>query len=117
MQTPSSSNTIIQFTRYGLGNADPELQLKLVGTYLSMLLQNEMLPAAICLYTEAVKLAVEGSPVLPQLAELEEKGVRIILCTTCLNHYGLMEKIQVGIVGGMADIVEAQWKAGKVITV
>jgi sulfur relay (sulfurtransferase) complex TusBCD TusD component (DsrE family) len=47
---------------------------------------------------------------------LESKGVRLTVCSTCLNYFGLQNKIQVGIVGGMGDIIEAQIKAEKVIT-
>jgi intracellular sulfur oxidation DsrE/DsrF family protein len=75
-----------------------------------------MLPAAICFYTEGVKLVVDGSPVLEQLRSLEEKGVRMVVCSTCLNYYGLDDKLQVGVIGGMNDILEYQWKASKVIT-
>jgi sulfur relay (sulfurtransferase) complex TusBCD TusD component (DsrE family) len=42
--------------------------------------------------------------------------VRLIVCNTCLNYYGLLDKVRVGIIGGMADIIEAQWKADRVIT-
>jgi intracellular sulfur oxidation DsrE/DsrF family protein len=115
--TPVDSNTVILITRNGMGSSGPELQKKLIGTYLRLLLENNYLPAVICLYTEGVKLAVEDSPVLEQLKELEEKKVRIILCSTCLNFLGLMERIQVGIPGGMNDIIEAQWKASKVISI
>jgi sulfur relay (sulfurtransferase) complex TusBCD TusD component (DsrE family) len=59
---------------------------------------------------------VEGSPVLEQLHALEGKGVRLIICSTCLNYFGLQDKVKVGIVGGMADILEAQLRADKVIT-
>ena len=59
---------------------------------------------------------VEGSPVIDLLKSLEAKGVRLILCSTCLNYYNLTDKVQVGIVGGMTDIIEAQRRAGKVIS-
>jgi len=59
---------------------------------------------------------VEGSPLIEQLKALEAKGVHLILCSTCLNHYGLLDKVQVGIIGGMTDLIEAQWRADKVIT-
>jgi peroxiredoxin family protein len=59
---------------------------------------------------------VEGSPVLDQLHELEKAGVRLIVCSTCLDFFGLEGKVKAGIVGGMADILEAQVRAGKVIT-
>jgi sulfur relay (sulfurtransferase) complex TusBCD TusD component (DsrE family) len=113
---PADSKTVILINKNGMGEADESLMLKLISTYLRLLLENMYLPAAICFYTEGVKLAMDGSPVLEELRKLEEKRVRIILCSTCLNYYGLMDKIQVGIPGGMNDIIEAQWKASKVIT-
>jgi hypothetical protein len=54
--------------------------------------------------------------VLDQLVALEKKGVRLIVCSTCLNYFGLLDKIKTGIAGSMADILEAQLRAGKVIT-
>jgi intracellular sulfur oxidation DsrE/DsrF family protein len=109
-------DTVIQITNYGMGKGDPALQLKLIGKYLELILANENLPNVICFYTDGVKLVTEGSPVLEQLHALESKGVRLIACSTCLEYYNLIEKVQVGIVGGMPDIIEAQVKADKVIT-
>ena len=62
------------------------------------------------------KLMVSGSPVLEELKTLEAKGVRLIACGTCLNYFGLADDLQVGLQGGMTDIIEAQWRAEKVIT-
>jgi len=112
----SFANTVLLITREGMGSADTTLQHKLLETYLKLLLENGSLPSAICFYTDAVKLVVEGSPFLDQLTRIEKKGVRLIVCSTCLNYFGLAEKVQVGIVGSMADILEAQTKAAKVIT-
>lgn len=99
-----------------MGSADATLQHKLLDTYLNLLLQNESLPAAICFYTDGVRLVVEGSPLLERLSQIERRGVRLIICSTCLNYFGLIDKVRVGIVGGMPDILEAQIKAAKVIT-
>ena len=110
------SGTVILINRNGMGQATQELQLKLMTTYFCLLDEHDILPGAICFYTEGVYLAVEGSPVLEQLRSLETKGVRLILCSTCLNYYDLMDKVKVGIVGGMGDILEAQQRASKVIT-
>ena len=63
-----------------------------------------------------MKLVVEGSPVIDLLKQLESKGVLLISCLTCLNYYNLAEKVAVGVIGGMPDIVAAQWRASKVIT-
>ena len=99
-----------------MGSADIALQHKLLDTYLKLLIENNSLPAAICFYTDGVKLVVEGSPLLERLSETEQKGVRLIICSTCINYFGLSENVRVGIVGGMSDILEAQSKASKVIT-
>ena len=110
-------NTVILITNNGMGNADEKLQQLLFGKYLELLLQNGSLPAALCFYTDGVKLVCEGSPVLGQLHNLEQKGVRLIVCSTCLSYFELTPKVQVGIVGGMGDIIEAQINADKVITI
>jgi len=112
----SFSETIILITREGMGSAEVTLQYKLLDTYLNLLMENNSLPAAICFYTDGVKLVVEGSPLLERLSQIEQRGVRLIICSTCLNYFGLSEKVRVGIVGGMPDIIEAQGNAEKVIT-
>jgi len=109
-------NTILLLTGNGMGNADEKLRHLLLGKYLDLMIQNNNLPAAICFYTEGVKLVCEGSPVTEQLHTLETKGVRLIACSTCLTYFELTNKVRVGIVGGMGDILEAQTKAEKVIT-
>jgi selenium metabolism protein YedF len=108
---------LVMITNNGMGKGDQALQHKLIKTYLRLLAESDTLPAAICFYTDGVKLAVEGSPVIDELKALEAKGVHLILCSTCLNHYGLADNVRVGVVGGMTDIIEAQWRAGKVVTV
>ncbi|MDR3576540.1 MAG: DsrE family protein [Anaerolineaceae bacterium] len=116
MSNPTSG-IVILVTNDGMGKADTTLQHKLLQTYLTLLNDHNMLPAAICFYTDGVKLVVDGSPVLDLLKALEAKNVRLIVCSTCLNYFGLVDKVKVGIVGGMTDILEAQWQAEKVITI
>jgi len=112
----SFADTVILITREGMGSADTTLQLKLLDTYLRLLVENKTLPAVICFYTDGVKLVVEGSALLERLGQLEGGGVRLVVCSTCLAYFGLNDKVRVGIVGGMPDIIEAQAKASKVIT-
>jgi len=112
----TTSNTVILITNNGMGTGPQDLQLTLIEKYFQLLNQHDELPYVICFYTEGVKLVVEGSPMLEQLRALEARGVRLIVCSTCLNYFGLADKVKVGIVGGMTDIIEAQLNAGKVIT-
>ncbi len=117
MTVPETSKSVmIQVTNDGMGAADPELQSTLLRKYLLLLQQNGTLPSAICFYTSGVKMVIEGSPVLDVLQSLEAHGVRLIVCKTCLDYFGLLEKVRVGIVGGMGDIIAAQWLADKVIS-
>ena len=110
-------NTVILVTSNGMGRAEQELQERLFVKYLEVLLLHQELPAALCFYTDGVKLVCDGSQVLESLRALESRGVHLIICSTCLAYFNLTEKVQVGIVGGMGDIVEAQAKAEKVITI
>jgi intracellular sulfur oxidation DsrE/DsrF family protein len=116
IDTPQKDSITIIISNDGMGKGDYNLQQKLVSNYLSLLDESGTLPSAICFYTDGVKLVVEGSPVLNQLKSLEDKGVWLVVCQTCLKKYDLIDKIRVGIVGGMSDIIEAQWRAEKVIT-
>ena len=115
--TARDGSLLILVTDDGMGKTETALQHKLIHTYFSLLDENDMLPGAIGFYADGVKLVVEGSPVLDQLSSLEAKGVHIVVCKTCLDYLGLMDKVKVGIVGGMTDIIEAQWRAAKVITI
>ena len=114
----NSKAIVLVFKNNGMGmTSEQPLMDKLTKTFLNLTQQNSNLPRAICFYTEGVKLACEGSPVLNELQSLETAGVRLILCQTCLDYFGLMDKVQVGIVGGMGDIITAMSQADSVITV
>ncbi len=109
-------NTVLLFTRYGMGEAPDELQQRLAGKFLSLLNDAGTFPSKILFYTDGVKLACEGSPVLEHLRALQARGVELVLCQTCLDYYGLTERVAVGVVGGMPDIIEAMQRAEKVIS-
>ena len=111
-----NNQTVLLFTRAGMGDATVDLQEKLAQKFLTLVNESGMLPAKILFYTDGVKLACSGSPVLDPLKQLEAKGVELVLCKTCLDYFGLSEKVEAGIVGGMPDIIEAMAKAEKVIS-
>jgi hypothetical protein len=111
-----TNKTLVLFTCNGMGDAPGELQLKLAGTFLSILRQDTA-PGAIAFYGEGVRLACEGSPVLDCLGALAAKGVTLILCQTCLDYFGLRGDVRAGVIGSMADIVTAMSQADKVISV
>ncbi len=108
--------TVLLFTHNGMGDAPAELQQRLVTKFLGLLIDAKTLPAKVLFYTEGVKLACTGSPVLDQLRILQSQGVELVLCQTCLEYYSLRDKVAVGVVGGMSDIIEAMRQAPKVIS-
>jgi selenium metabolism protein YedF len=110
-------DTVILVPNNGMGKADLPLGQKLISKYFELLALHTDLPAAICFYTEGVKLVIDDSPVLGQLKELEARGVHLIVCSTCLDYFNITDRMKIGIVGGMSDIIEAQMKAEKVITI
>ncbi len=112
----SLAATVILVPREGLGSGEPELQLALMGKYLGLLLAGDLTPHALCFYTDGVHLVCEGSPVLEMLRSLEQRGCRLLVCTTCLEFYGLKDRQRVGSACAMPDILSAQLEAAKVIT-
>ncbi len=99
-----------------LGRGDDLLGAKLIGNFIATL--REMGPELWCvvLVNAGVKLAVAGSEVLAGLQALEQAGVRVLVCGTCLNHFQLLEAKEVGETTNMLDIVTAMQLADKVIT-
>jgi selenium metabolism protein YedF len=116
MTSSTKQDLTVIINNNGMGRSEPALGHKLIKTWLNMLDLDDRLPGTICFYAEGVKLACTGSPVLEELQSLADKGVALIVCTTCLNFFELLDELQVGTAGGMKDIVDAQWSAAKVIT-
>lgn len=108
--------TTILITRTGMGHAEPALSHKLIASYLGLLDLENRLPQTIAFYADGVHLVCEGSHVLEELAALAARGVDLVACGTCLNHFGLAKSVRVGREGTMRDIIAAQFEADKVIT-
>lgn len=100
-----------------MGFGDDELGKKLMISFIKTL--NEMGNDLwrLVFVNNGVKLSVENSPVLPELAALEADGVSILVCGTCLTHFDLLEKKQVGETTNMLDIITAMHLADKVIKI
>ena len=112
-----SKKTVFVFASYGMGQTDnAELKIKLAGKFLALIAEADPLPSQICFYTDGVKLCVTGSPVLDELRALVAKGVELVLCSTCLETFGLRDQVSVGVVGGMGDIITAMMNADNAVT-
>lgn len=111
----NNKNILLQITQNGMGGGGEELGLQLVTNYLKLIGEEIELPKFISFYNGGVKLICTGSPVIEILKSIEKKGVKLIACKTCLNHFNLMDKMEVGIAGTMVDIIQLQRIADKVI--
>ena len=109
-------NAVLLMTTDTLGAGDEALGKKLMSSYLYTLTQCEDVPGTIILMNAGVNLAVEGSLVLEDLKHLAGNGVTIMACGTCLDYYGLKEKLGVGEVGNMQKSAELMNRGDKVIT-
>ncbi len=87
-----------------LGRGDDGLGRILMGSFLRKLCSADRLPKAIIFYNSGVKLLAHGSEVLDAIEHLEQKGVEISACGTCVNYYQLnklVESVQIGDMSGM----------------
>lgn len=99
-----------------VGAGDRELGGNLMRMYFYTLTQLEDLPAAVIFMNDGVKLPTLDDQVAGHLEELAARGVKVLVCGTCLNFYGLSDKLKVGAVSNMYDIVTEMGRHGKVVT-
>jgi selenium metabolism protein YedF len=108
---------MIMVTTDRIGHGDDELGSKLMAAFLKTLKEmgNELW--RLVLLNSGVKMTVQGSEMLPSLKALEDEGISILVCGTCLDHYMLLEKKQVGETTNMLDIVTSMQLADEVINI
>lgn len=105
MNLDSKKLTIVISTdKMGLG--DDTLGATLMKSYLYALSESENLPSDLIFLNAGVKLAIQGSDCLDSIKKISEKGVNILSCGTCLDFYGLKEKLAIGEITNMYTIVE-----------
>ncbi len=112
-----SKKIMIMVATDRIGHGDDELGLKLMVNFLKTLKEMGTELWRLVFVNNGVKLAVQGSEVLPVLQELESGGTVILVCGTCLSHFNLLDKKQVGQTTNMLDIVTAMQMADKVINI
>jgi len=98
-----------------IGYGDDALGLKLMINFVRTLKEmgNELW--RLVFVNNGVKLTIEGSEVLEDLKAYEAAGLKILVCGTCLDHFNLLEKKQVGETTNMLDIVTAMQLSDRVI--
>ena len=103
--------TVVVLGADHMGEGDEKLGKILMKGFVYALTQLEELPETVLLYNSGAYLSCEGSDSLEDLKSLEAQGVEIMTCGTCLNHYGLTEKLGVGSVTNMYVIAQTMVEA------
>ncbi|MGN1164880.1 MAG: sulfurtransferase-like selenium metabolism protein YedF [Lachnospiraceae bacterium] len=108
-------NTVVVVSSDRMGSGNDELGKVLIKGFIFAVTQLDTLPKTMLFYNGGATLTTEGSESLEDLKSLEAQGVEIMTCGTCLDYYGLKEKLAVGTVTNMYSIVETMAKAGRII--
>ncbi len=111
----AEDKTVVAIGSATMGSGSEELGRLLMKGFIYALSQQEKLPKTIVFYNGGATVPIEGSVSLEDLKAMEEQGVQILTCGTCLDFYGLKDKLAVGGVTNMYSIVELLSGASLVI--
>ena len=112
---PPQGGKVVVLSADTMGSGDEALGRKLMKAFVYALTSQDEIPDKVICYNAGARLTTEDPDAIRDLKSLEEAGTTIMTCGTCLDFYGLKEKLQVGIISNMYDIVEAQMRASLVI--
>ena len=98
-----------------MGTGDEKLGKQLLKGFIFALSKQDILPASIIFYNRGAFMTTEGSESIEDLKNLEAMGVEILTCGTCMDYYGIKDKLQVGTSTNMYVIVEKQVNANRIV--
>ncbi len=114
--TPKAvKNTVVAVSSDKMGEGGEELGRTLLKSFIYALGQQEELPKTMLFYNSGAKVTCSEGAVLDDLKSLEARGVEILTCGTCLNFYGITDKLRVGEVTNMYSIVEKMMRAALIV--
>lgn len=112
---PGGRRTVVAVSSERMGSGDDVLGTKLMASFFRTLVMLEPPPSAVVFYNAGVKLAMDDSPALEHIRELSDRGTAIYLCTTCINHFGIKDRLPTGSFSDMYQIVNILRDADHII--
>ncbi len=109
--------TVLLVTGSTLGRGDNDLGAVLMRSFMHTLVESDIKPHHIIFMNSGVSLAAEGSDVVDDLRALEDEGVEVLSCGTCLAQFGLKDAVRAGRVSNMYEITQALMKATRVVSI
>ena len=98
-----------------MGRGSDELGEILVQALINIIEEVAPLPSHLVFYNSGIFLTCAGSPLIDALGRLEKKGVVILVCGTCVEHFDKKRDVRVGTISNMYTILETMTEAGHII--
>ena len=114
---PARGPVVVAIGSAEMGNGDPKLGKILMKSFLYSLTQLDALPQTVLFFNGGVRMTTEGSESIEDLKALEAQGVEILSCGTCLDFYGLKDKLRVGGITNMYVIAQTMAEASNVVKI
>lgn len=112
---PNAKNIVVSISKNTMGEGEEALGRTLLKAFIFALTQQDTLPKTILFYNSGAYVTCTDGPSIADLKLLEEQGVEILTCGTCLDYYRLKERLLVGGITNMYSIVETLENADVVI--
>ncbi len=100
------SKRVVLISADKMGVGDDELGAKLMKAFLYSLTAAPEMPSHVIMYNSGAYLSTEGAETVEDLKKLEADGVEILTCGTCTDYFGISDKVAVGSITNMYEIVE-----------
>ena len=100
-----------------MGRGDDELGTLLMKSFIHTTLETSPQPDTLVFFNTGVKLTIYGSEILEDLKTLSNRGVKILVCGTCLGYFEIKDQLAAGTVSNMYDIAEAMLGAGRLVRI
>ena len=115
--TAATGKTLVVIPSGVFGSGDDTLGIKLMKNFLLTLPEMGENLWRIILLNGGVTLSTAESPVLAELQALEKQGVSILVCGSCLEFFGILDKKVLGETTNMLDVVTSMQVADKVLRI
>lgn len=114
-ETPKDGSWALLLLSDKIGGDSGGLGDVLMKAFLGTVAQSENPPRAVALMNDGVKMALRDKSTFDSLDELARKGVSLLICGTCTKHFGITDKIEIGVISNMFEITEAIFGTSKPI--
>ena len=111
----NKGNFVIVFSSDKMGEGDKELGTMLMSNFIRAVKDLDVLPGKMLFYNSGVRLGTTDSDVYESLKEIEQMGVGLLFCGTCVKFYDIQEKIKIGILSNMFEIAQLMASAGNIV--